>query len=63
MIEFKHLVGDSSDASSISEQFNEWFKNKGSGFSNFRVIDANAISVCNSYNQHIETMYILYEYE
>jgi hypothetical protein len=62
MVEFQWVEGGN-DSPSISNQFSEWLMGEEDDLSYFRVTHMKVISGKNSSKQHVETMFLLYEYE
>jgi hypothetical protein len=63
MVEFQWVEGSDPDAPCISDQFNEWFMEESRDFPDIKVKHMKVLSCRNNSKQHVETMFIVYEYD
>ena len=63
MIEFQWIEGSDIDALCISDQFNKWMSSNESCYPDFKAMHMRVISCRNGSDQHVETLFILFEFE
>ena len=51
------------DSPSISDQFDEWYMTESRDYPDITITHMKVISCRNASKQHVETMFIVYEYE
>jgi hypothetical protein len=62
MVEFQCVEGGN-DSTCISDQFNEWLMGEEPDCPGFRITHMKVLSCKNNSKQHMETMFIAYEYK
>ena len=62
MVEFQWVEGGN-DSPCISDQFNEWYMDESRDYPDIRITHMKVLSCKNNNKQHVETMFIAYEYE
>jgi hypothetical protein len=51
------------DAPNLSEQFDEWFMTESRDYPDIRIKHMQVLYSTNRSKQHVETMYLIYEYD